>query len=99
MTSHYECTMHKITKEGSTLFDISLDEIAREEREGKSLLGKADGQGIGHCVYLGVSYCKGFFEKAKWYHLSTETDARLEELQKKQPGTIRVEFYGEKKHE
>ncbi len=89
--------MYKITQEGSTPHHISLEEITAKEREGKSLLGKADGRDIGHCVYLGVSYCKGFFEKAKWYHLSTEIDARLEELQKTQPGTIRVEFYGEKR--
>ena len=60
------------------------------------MIGKADGRDIGHCVLLRVKYEENFVERAKWYYVSSESDRHLEELRKRQPGTIRVEFYGDK---
>ena len=94
---HFECTIYKVTKTGAIPHRVSIDEITAEERAGKELLGKADGRDIGHGVYLGVRHCKGFLERVKWYYRSNETDALLKALQKSQQGTIRVEFYGEKR--
>lgn len=52
---------------------------------------------LGHCVILGAKYCKDFVGRVKWYYISEETDEYLERLRRKQPRSIRVEFYGERK--
>jgi hypothetical protein len=90
----FESVIFKITKDGTTSFNINLEEIAANQREGKELLGQAYGRDLGHCVYIGMRHCSDFAKRAKWYYSNNEQDKHLEELKKVQPGTIKVEFYG-----
>lgn len=77
---------------------IMLEEITEEERAGKKYLGTALGRDLFHCIYMGSKYYKGnFCEDVKWYFISNESDEHLEDLCKRQPGSIKVEFYGESK--
>lgn len=96
MTSHFECTLLKVTKGRTVEHRISIDEITADERADKELLGKADGRDMGHCVYIGARYGESFLERVRWYYLSKEEDALLKNLRKTQPESVRVEFYGEK---
>ncbi len=70
-----------------------LEEIAENEVVDKTHLGRACGRDLGHCVYLGMKYCKEF-DKARWYFFPKDVDEHLLELRKKQPESIGVDFYG-----
>ena len=74
--------------------EISIGEIFEDERENKILIGGgAYGLDVGHCVYLGLKYSPGFANRIKWYYINPNEDNRLGELRRKQPSSIRVEFY------
>jgi len=92
-----EFSIDRITPQGRASTKVSLEEITSEEREGKELLGKADGQDLTHCAYLGVKYCKGFSERAKWYYVSHQSNPFSKILRLIRPSSIHVEFYGEKR--
>lgn len=94
--NRFECTLLKVTKEGTIPHRVSIDEITSGERADKELLGRADGRDIGHCVYIGARHGDRFLERVRWYYLTNEEDALLKTLRATQSGSIRVEFYGEK---
>ena len=94
--NRFECTLFKFEHGKAVPYTLSLEEIATDEREDKELLGKAAGRDLSHCVYLGTRHCENFIERVRWYYLTNEEDALLKKLRRTQPGTIRVEFYGEK---
>ena len=95
MTVHYECTLHKIARQGVTTHHISIDEIAAEEREGKKLLGTAAGINLWHCLHLGARHGeRGFLHQVKWYYIGPEENEFVQEMRQRGQETIVVEFYG-----
>ena len=90
--------MHKITQQGVTTHHISLDEITAEERGGKELLGTAAGRDLWHCLHLGVRHGeKNFLQRVKWYYLNPEENEFTREMRQREPETMQIEFYGEKR--
>nr|MBI4156690.1 hypothetical protein [Candidatus Woesearchaeota archaeon] len=75
--------------------NVTLEEITAEEKEGKKYIGTAIGKDVSHCAYLAAKYEKTFLKEGKYYYINTEKDKDIEELRKKQPNSIKVEFYGE----
>ncbi len=82
---------------GGSIDELVLQKISEDEKKCKDFIGKADGTDLGHCVFLGVRHGKDFLKRAKFYLVSQETDAQLEQMREFQPNTIRIEFYGDKK--
>tara|TARA_Y100000310_G_scaffold82715_1_gene79332 strand:+ start:38796 stop:39086 length:291 start_codon:yes stop_codon:yes gene_type:complete len=72
----------------------SLQEITIEEKAGKEFLGAAYGIDLNHCALLGAKYCQNF-HNARWYHVAQDSDRHLEEIRKRQPSTLKIEFYRE----
>ena len=76
---------------------ITLKQIEAGEREDKHYLGRAEGMNLMHCVYLGARHGKDFLARARYYSLVENEDDALRKLRQEQPGSIGVEFWGDKK--
>jgi len=74
----------------------TIEEITEDEAESKHFLGTAAGANLGHCVYMGSKYHKGFEEEVRYYHIKRDLDEHGRAIQKAQPNTIQVSFYSEK---
>lgn len=73
---------------------IVFQEIAAEERKDWAYLGTAIGLDLGHCFFMGFRHDEDFLKHVAAYHLSEEPNPTLDELLKKQPGSVQVAFYG-----
>ncbi len=45
----------------------TIEEITREETEGKMSLGKTGGMDAFHCFYIASKYCEDFLREVKYY--------------------------------
>ncbi len=74
-----------------------LEELTEEAAESLDCLGTAAGANLGHCMYLGMKYCKDFTERVVGYR-QVQNDALVKDHKEhfgNQP-TITVAFYGSK---
>lgn len=66
-----------------------------DELSGKIYRGTAYGLDGFHCASIAKRHYSGnFSQEVKYFYCSCEGDNNLMELSKKQPGSIKVEFYG-----
>ena len=90
-----ELEMHRVSPSlGKSIENIVIEEIEECQTSSKNKIGGAAyGMNLNHCIYLATKYEKNFAQRVKFYFINDEVDETLAELRKKQPNSIRVEFY------